>query len=163
MKVTIFVSIGLLTAALLLFGIVGCQRARTGPLGFHDNGYKSPQERAAYVKKWVSKKLDLTKDQQVELDRIFLTMAEKHEKIRLLRADLKKGLLDELRKEQVRPDALKALLDAKRPAFEEMIDLAAENLAAFHAMLTLEQREKLVAELESHSRYHGRCRLGQTD
>jgi Spy/CpxP family protein refolding chaperone len=43
---------------------------------------------------------------------------------------------------------MKALIAQKREHMTEIIDLAVDRLAEFHATLTPEQREKLVAKLE---------------
>lgn len=160
MKTVIWVSVGLFATVFLLVGFMACDRGRTGAFGFRgDDG--TSEERVAHVQQWVTKKLDLTEEQQVELQRMLTEMADKHATMRGMHTDFKKAFLDELRKEQVRPEDLKQLIEAKRPHFEEMLDLAAENLAAFHALLTPQQRERLVSELESH--HHGRCPLRQGD
>lgn len=153
MKTVIWGSIGLLATVFLLVGFMACDREHTGALCFRGDA-GTPEERVAHVKQWVSKKLELTEEQQVELERMLTAMADKHATMRGTHTDFKKAFIDELRKEQVRPEDLKQLIEAKRPHFDEILDLAAENLAAFHAMLTPQQREKLIAALESH---HGRC------
>jgi len=151
MKTVIWVSVGLLATAFLLAGFMACDRGRVGC--FRSQNW-TPEEKLAHVKSWATKELTLNEAQQVELERMLTAMAEKRAAMRGMHADFRKAFVDEMRKEQLRPEDLKQLVDARRPAFEEMLDVAAENLAAFHAMLTPEQREKLIAKLESH---HGRC------
>ncbi|MBI5895220.1 MAG: Spy/CpxP family protein refolding chaperone [Desulfobacterales bacterium] len=155
MKTVIWVSVGLLATAFLLVGFMACDPGRVGC--FRGRNW-TPEEKVAHVKSWATQELALSEAQQVELERMLTAMADKHATMRGMRTDVKKALLDELRKDQVRPEDLKQLVEAKRPAFEELLYLAATNLAAFHALLTPEQREKLIARLESHQ---GRCPWGR--
>jgi Spy/CpxP family protein refolding chaperone len=152
MKTIIWSVMGVM-AAVLLFGFIACDRAGNGPPCF-GRGAGTQEEKVAHVKQWVSKRLDLNPEQQAELDRMLTAMADRHAALRGTHAGFKQDFLDELRKDKVQPEDLKQLIEVRRPAFEEMLDLAAKNLAAFHAMLTPEQREKLIADLQTH---HGRC------
>ncbi len=147
MKTLIWVSVGLLASLFLVVGFMACDGSRTACFRGHGG---TPEEKVAWVNQWVTKKLDLNATQQAELTRMLTEMADKHAALHAMRSDFRQDFLDELRKEQLRPEELKQLVESRRPAFEEMLDLAARNLAAFHAMLTPEQREKLVAGLEAH-------------
>ena len=64
-------------------------------------------------------------------------------------------LAAQLRSEEIDQDRIKAMVTERRVKMEELIDLGIERLAEFHKTLTPEQREKLVAKLESFKKWHG--------
>ena len=77
-------------------------------------------------------------------------MKAKHAQMHANHEDMRTVLFNELRKDQLTADDIKQVFESRRPAFEEMLTVISEGIADFHAVLTPEQREKLVADLEAH-------------
>jgi hypothetical protein len=71
------------------------------------------------------------------------------------RAAMHSELIAQLRSEEIDQDRLKSMVTSHRIKMEELIDLAIAKLAEFHKTLSPEQREKLVAKLESFKKWHG--------
>jgi Spy/CpxP family protein refolding chaperone len=133
----------------------GCRFGR----GFHGPG-KGPfaEKRLDIIKYMISSELDLTDDQKDELDRIAEDMVGQHEAMRSTMDDFKTGLISELSKDQVAAEDLKRHFETAKPALEGMVTDMADKIAAFHTMLTPEQRAKVLARMESHGRG---CRWGR--
>ena len=151
MKTVLFVAAGLLLCAFLAAGFLGCQRASARDFETGD----FPQRKADWIKKEMIEKLELTQDQVAEMDRIIDTMKAKHAEVHAMRQEIRNDFFNELRSDQVSAEDIRQLFESHRPAFEEMLTVISEGIADFHAVLTPEQREKLVAELEAHK---DRCR-----
>ena len=125
--------IGVFISAALLFS--GCRS-------------HSPDHKAEFMVDYIAETLDLSGDQRAHLDDIkkeFLAKAkEMHARKEAMHAEFKAELL----KEQIDQQRMKELIAQKREHMTEIIDLAVVRLAEFHATLTPEQKEKLVAKLE---------------
>jgi Spy/CpxP family protein refolding chaperone len=111
------------------------------------------------VKYMISSELDLTDDQQAELDRILDDLGSRHDTIRSQHQNFKTGLIDTLAREEASAEDIKKQFEAHKPAMESMVDALTENLAQFHTMLTPDQRAKLTAALASHA--GGGCRFSR--
>lgn len=152
MKTVIFITVGLVLGIFLLSGFWGCQRASA----HGDENGAFPRHKVDWVKKELTGKLELTDIQVAELDRIIETVKAKHADLHAAYPDLRSALFDELRKDQLTAEEVRQLFESRRPALEEMLTVISEGIADFHAVLSPEQREKLVAEMESHNE---RCRF----
>lgn len=108
------------------------------------------RKKAEFVKYVISTELELTEDQKGELDRIAADLKSKHDAMGTTARNFKKELIDELSKEQVSSDDLKAVFKRHEPAMSDMLNVLAEKMYEFHAMLTSDQRAALLAHLESH-------------
>ena len=108
----------------------------------------SPHHKAEFMVDYIAETLDLNAEQRAQLDGIkeeFLAKAkEMHARKEAMHAEFKVELL----KEQIDQQRIKELIAQKREHMTEIIDLAVVRLTEFHATLTPEQREKLVAKLE---------------
>ena len=104
---------------------------------------------------YVSETLDLNESQKEHLDQIKDELLEKGMQMRADKAAMHSELVSQLRREEIDQESLKAMVTEHRVKLEEMIDLAIVKLAEFHKTLTPEQREKLVAKLESIKKWHG--------
>jgi Spy/CpxP family protein refolding chaperone len=93
--------------------------------------------------------------QQAHLGQIKDELLEKGMQMRADKAAMHSELVVQLRSEAIDPDRLKAMVTEHRVKMEALIDLGIERLAEFHKTLTPEQREKLVAKLESFKKWHG--------
>jgi Spy/CpxP family protein refolding chaperone len=133
--------IGVLVSAALLFS--GCRS-------------HSPDHKAEFMVDYISEALDLNDNQRAHLDDIkeeFLAKAkEMHARKEAMHAEFKSELL----KEQIDQQRMKALIAQKRDQMTEIMDLAVARLAEFHATLTPEQKEKLVAKIEYFHEKHSR-------
>ena len=131
--------------AFLLFsvaGFAGCRR-------------HSPDQKAEFMLDYVSETLDLNESQKEHLDQIKEELLEKGSRMHADKAAMHSELVSQLRSEEIDQERLKAMVTEHRVKMEEMIDLAIVKLAEFHKTLTPEQREKLVAKLESFKKWHG--------
>lgn len=116
------------------------------------------EKRMDMMKYMISSELDLTDDQQAELDRIAQDLGSRHDAIRSGHQDFRADMINTLARDQVSAEDIKNQFEAHKPAMESMVDALTENLADFHNMLTPDQRTKLAASLASHA---GGCRFGR--
>ena len=123
-------------------GLAGCRR-------------HSPHQKAEFMVDYVSETLDLNESQKEHLDQIKEELLEKGSRMHADKAAMHSELVSQLRSEEIDQERLKAMVTEHRVKMEEMIDLAIVKLAEFHKTLTPEQREKLVAKLESFKKWHG--------
>ena len=115
----------------------------------------SPDQKAEFMVDYVSETLDLDASQQAHLDRIKEELLEKGVQMRAERGTMHSELVTQLRSEEIDQGRLKSLVTEHKVKMEALIDLAIVRLAEFHKTLTAEQREKLVAKLESFKKWHG--------
>ena len=123
-------------------GFAGCRR-------------HSPYQKAEFMVDYVSETLDLNESQKTHLDQIKEELLEKGVQMRADKATMHSELITQLRSEEIDQDRLKSMVTAHRVKMEELINLAIVKLAEFHKTLSPEQREKLVAKLESFKKWHG--------
>ena len=123
-------------------GLAGCRR-------------HSPEGKAEFMVDYISETLDLNASQQAHLDQIKDELLEKGVQMRADKATMHSELITQLRSEEIDQGRLKAMVAEHKVKMEELIDLGIEKLAEFHKTLTPEQREKLVAKLESFKKWHG--------
>jgi Spy/CpxP family protein refolding chaperone len=131
--------------AFLLIGIAGFTGCRR----------HSPDQKAEFMVDYVSETLDLSESQRAHLDQIKDEMIEKGMQMRADKTAMHAELVVQLRSEEIDQDRLKAMVNDHKNKMEELIDLGIVRLAEFHKTLTPEQREKLVAKLESFKKWHG--------
>ena len=129
----------------LLIGIVGFAGCRR----------HSPDQKAEFMVDYVSEALDLNESQQVQLDQIKDELVEKGIQMHADRAAMHAELAAQLRSDEIDQGRIIAMVTERRVKMEELINLGIERLAEFHKTLTPEQREKLVAKLESFKKWHG--------
>jgi len=123
-------------------GFAGCRR-------------HSPYQKAEFMVDYVSETLDLNEVQKAHLDQIKDELLEKGVQMRADKAAMHTELVAQLRREEIDQAHLKAMVAEHKVKMEELIDLGIVRLAEFHRTLTPEQREKLVAKLESFKKWHG--------
>ena len=123
-------------------GLAGCRR-------------HSPGQKAEFMMDYVAETLDLDASQQAHLDQIKDELLEQGMQMHADKAAMHGELVAQLRSEAIDQDRLKAMVTEHRVKMEALIDLGIVRLAEFHKTLTPEQREKLVAKLESFKKWHG--------
>jgi Spy/CpxP family protein refolding chaperone len=131
--------------AVILFsvaGLAGCRR-------------HSPGQKAEFMMDYASETLDLDENQKAHLNQIKDELLAKGLQMRADKAAMHDELVALLRSDAIDPDRLRAMVTEHRVKMEALIDLGIVRLAEFHRTLTPEQREKLVAKLESFKKWHG--------
>ena len=131
--------------AVLLIGIAGFAGCRR----------HSPENKAEFMVDYVAETLDLNDDQRAHLDQIKDEMLEQAVEMRADKKAMYLELVAQLKSEQMDQDRLKAMAADHRIKMEKLIDLGIKRLAEFHTTLSVEQREKAVAKLESFKKWHG--------
>jgi Spy/CpxP family protein refolding chaperone len=151
----------------IIFGVLwivatfeGCQNAMAHPFG---GGHRiwSDEKKHAMLKSVIADELNLSENQKSQLDEMLADMGEQHAAMRSAVHGVKAALMAELEKDQVRVEDLRPLFEGLIPVIENMTDAMAEKVAAFHAILTPEQRADLVAHLENAHDRGGACWLGR--
>ncbi len=125
-----------------------------GPGGFRP---RTPEEKIEFLTTRIAEKLTLDDAQKATLDRMADEIIAEKQRHNDERQAFKAQVMDTLSQETVTPEELKALFDTRKPAIEGFMQLASTYIAEFHSILTPEQREILVDEIESHQ--GRRCRF----
>ena len=131
--------IGILIAGLGLF--TGCRRS-------------SPAHKAEFMVDYISETLDLDATQQAQLNQIKDELMEKAQQMRAGRASMYGEIIAQLRSEEIDQARVMAIIAERRAQMNELIDLLVVRLAEFHKTLTQEQKEKLVAKIETFKKWH---------
>ena len=115
---------------------------------------------ADYAVKKLTDKLDLTKEQQVQLEKIKVEVVAQHKEMKGEKGQHFGLILDEFSKDTLDTTKLTAAMEAKQTKKSKHQAFMVEKLAEFHAILTPAQRTKLVEYLAEHKdkwgRHHGR-------
>ena len=134
-----FLLIGVLIAGLGLF--TGCRRS-------------SHAQKAEFMVDYVSETLDLDASQQAQLNQIKDELIKKVQQMRAGRASMYEELVAQLRSEEIDQARVSTIIAERRAQMDELIDLLVVRLAEFHKTLTPEQKEKLVAKIETFKKWH---------
>jgi flagellar motility protein MotE (MotC chaperone) len=148
MKKVAIIAVGIVCMALIGLAIAGPGLGRW---------HHSAEEKVAFLTSKISEKLELTDAQKVTLDRIAEEILAEHNRLEGTHDAFKANLMETLNQQSITAEELKTLFETKKPAIDNLMQMAADHIAEFHAILTPEQRAALIAEIESHQR--GRCRL----
>ena len=133
--------IGMLISGVGLFS--GCRR--------HSHGHK-----AEFMVDYISEALDLNESQQAQLDQIKDELMAKAKGMHADKESLHEELVTQLRSEEIDQVRVKAVIAEHREKMDEIIDLMVVHLAEFHKTLTAEQKEKLIAKIETFKKWHHR-------
>ena len=133
--------IGMLISGVALFS--GCRR--------HSHGHK-----AEFMVDYISEALDLSESQQAQLDQIKDELMAKAKGMHADKESLHEELVTQLRSEEIDQVRVKAVIAEHREKMDEIIDLMVVHLAEFHKTLTAEQKEKLIAKIETFKKWHHR-------
>jgi Spy/CpxP family protein refolding chaperone len=133
--------IGMLVSGAALFS--GCRR--------HSHGHK-----AEFMVDYISEALDLNESQQAQLDQIKDELMAKAKGMHADKESLHEELVTQLRSEEIDQVRVKAVIAEHREKIDEIIDLIVVRLAEFHKTLTPEQKEKLIAKIETFKKWHHR-------
>ena len=133
--------IGTLISGVALFS--GCRR--------HSHGHK-----AEFMVDYISETLDLNESQQAQLDQIKDELMAKAQGMHVDKESMREELVAQLRSEEIDQERVKAVIAEHRAKMDEIINLIVVRLAEFHKTLTPEQKEKLIAKIETFKKWHHR-------
>ena len=133
--------IGMLISGISLFS--GCRR--------HSHGHK-----VEFMVDYISETLDLNEDQQAQLNQIKDQVMTKVRQMRADKESMREEFIAQLRSEEIDEVRVKAAIAEHRAQMDEVVDLIVGRLAQFHKTLTPEQKEKLVAKIETFKKWHHR-------
>ena len=133
--------IGILISGVGLFS--GCRR--------HSHGHK-----AEFMVDYISETLDLNESQQTQLEQIKDEVMTKARQMHADKESMHEELVAQLRSEEIDQVRVKAVIAEHREKMDEIIDLVVVRLAEFHKTLTPEQKEKLIAKIETFKKWHHR-------
>jgi protein CpxP len=111
---------------------------------------KTPEKRAEWIVDKIKNKLDLSKEQVTEVNKIKDEILAKRDEFKSLHEGVYETVLKEIRSDKIDVNGINQLLSAKEVKFKELRIFMISEAAKFHAVLTPEQREKLAKELEEH-------------
>lgn len=155
MKPRPMILIGLLSVVSII-GFSACHPRKSFRAHFGDDAEKAAH-RIDYMVGKLTRTLDLDGAQQ---ERLRSMAGQLHAKMKEIRNDhdqVKGEMIDLISGETVDAGRINRFMDDRMERFKPVKELFAENLARFHAMLTPEQRTKLVAAIKDHE--PGRCRF----
>lgn len=133
--------IGMLILGVALFS--GCRR--------HSHSHK-----AEFMVDYISETLDLNESQQAQLDQIKDELLVKAQGMHADKESMHGELVAQLRREEIDQERVKTLVAEHRAKMDEIVDLIVVRLAEFHKTLTPEQKEKLIAKIETFKKWHHR-------
>ena len=124
-------------------GFTGCRR--------HSHAHK-----AEFMVDYISETLDLTESQQEQLNQIKDEVMAEAKEMHANKESMHAELVAQLRSEEIDQALVKARIAEHRAKMDQIIDLLVVRIAEFHKTLTPEQKEKLVAKLETFKKWHGK-------
>ena len=133
--------IGMLISGVVFFS--GCRR--------HYHAHK-----AEFMVDYISETLDLNESQQAQLDQIKDELMTKAKGMHADKESMHAELVVQLRSEEIDQVRVKAVIAEHRAQMDEIVDLVVVRLAEFHKTLTPEQKEKLIAKIETFKKWHHR-------
>src|SRR5208337_410898 len=107
-----------------------------------------PEKRAEYIVNKLTRKLDLTKDQQEKVNKIKDEILARTKNIRNDRAALREELTSLIKSEKLTKDMVDKFIDKRKSKMDEIRPFFVEKFIEFHNILTPEQRAKLADKLE---------------
>ena len=110
---------------------------------------------AEFMLDYISEALDLTADQQTQLEEIREELFAKAKELHDQKKDQHEQFMALVQAEEIDPVQLKAMIAEQRAKMDEVVELAVDRVVAFHATLSAEQKEKLVEKIEKFHRFHG--------
>jgi periplasmic protein CpxP/Spy len=133
-------TVGLICALLCMVGFTACN--------------KTPKQKAEYVVKKITSKLDLTEVQVTKLNVIkdkVLKMKEDNKQSREETKEKVKGLILQ---EKIDEGQVRDLISQKRNKLDELLPQVLPEVLDFHASLKKEQKEELIALIEKFRKKH---------
>ena len=125
------------------FGLLsGCRRS-------------SHAHKAEFLVDYISETLDLNESQHAQLNQIKDELMVKARQMHANRAAMHDELVAQLRSEEIDQTRVKEMIAEHRAQMDDIINLIVVRLAEFHKTLTPEQKDKLVAKIETFKKWRG--------
>jgi Spy/CpxP family protein refolding chaperone len=116
--------------------------------------YRTPEQRAEYMVKHLSSKLDLNDTQKAKLERIKDEFLARRPDMARMREETVKEANELMRSAEIDQTRLNALMEKSHAGATDMIMFVSAKFTEIHDMLTPEQREKLAGHIEEYM-HHG--------
>ena len=136
----------MLTIALLIAAVAGFSACRR-----HSHAHK-----AEFMVDYITETLDLDESQQEQLNQIKDEVMAEAKEMHANKESMHAELVAQLRSEEIDQALVRARIAEHRAKMDRIIDLLVMRIAEFHKTLTPEQKEKLVAKLETFKKWHGK-------
>jgi Spy/CpxP family protein refolding chaperone len=117
---------------------------------------KEHRPKGEFMLDYFSEALDLNAEQQEKLSGIRTELEEQVENMHEDKAEMHETIKTQLANETIDKEVVRQLIADHRAKMDTLTDLAVDRLAAFHAELSAEQKEKLIAKLEKFEKYHSK-------
>ena len=124
-------------------GFSGCRR--------HGHAHK-----AEFMVDYITETLDLTESQQEQLNQIKDEVMAEAKEMHANKEAMHEELVAQLRSEEIDKALVRKRIAEHREKMDAIIELLVVRIAEFHRTLTAEQKEKLVAKLETFKKWHGK-------
>ena len=125
-----------------------------GVAGFTGCRRHSSAQKAEFMVDYISETLDLSEIQQAQLNQIKTELLEKVRQMHADKDSMREEIIAQLRSEEIDQALVKDKIAERRAQMDEIIDLIVVRLAEFHKTLTPEQKEKLIAKIETFKKWH---------
>ena len=136
----------ILMMALLIAGVAGISGCRR----------HSHAQKLEFMVDYISETLDLSESQQAHLNQIKEELMAKARQMHADKDSMREELIAQLRSEEIDQTLVKARIAEHRDQMDGIVDLMVVRLAEFHKTLTPEQKEKLIAKIETFKKWHGK-------
>lgn len=113
-----------------------------------------PEDKAEWIAKKITRKLDLDELQQQKLKAVTDEFVAHHKAHRSQKREHMDKLLSEIRKPELDKSVLNQVVNEHQARINEMAPSIIDKLAEFHASLNDEQKEKLAEKLEHFKNHH---------
>jgi Spy/CpxP family protein refolding chaperone len=118
--------------------------------------WHTPEKRAEWMVKKISKELDLNDDQKAKLNKIKDEIMAKRQEFKGMRTEISDEVISQFKSDKIDEAKLNQLFDSKADKMKEMKSFMISKLVEFHSILTLEQRNKFAEKIGKFRSKHGR-------
>ena len=136
----------IIMVGLLIIAVAGFSACRR-----HSHSHK-----AEFMVDYITETLDLNENQQEQLNQIKDELMAEAKEMHANKESMHAELVAQLRSEEIDQAFVRARIAEHRAKMDLIIDLLVDRIAEFHRTLTSEQKEKLVAKLETFKKWHGK-------
>ena len=134
--------LGLFVLIFGMFGFVSCQR-------------KTPQQKADYVVKKVSSRLDLNEAQELKLEKIKVKALAIHARNKSTKEEMFGKVKGMILSDKLDEGEVKDLMSQRRQLIDEVVPEVLPDIIDFHASLNAEQKKDVVKFMDKIKKRHG--------
>ena len=124
-----------------MFGFVSCQR-------------KTPQQKADYVVKKVSSRLDLNEAQELKLEKIKVKALAIHARNKSTKEEMFGKVKGMILSDKLDEGEVKDLMSQRRQLIDEVVPEVLPDIIDFHASLNAEQKKDVVKFMDKIKKRH---------